>query len=66
LVPPRIKATTLESQLIHLIQELSGRTLRAKCAPQAWKARGRRPDCQDPNKLAKKLAEKLDEEHDDE
>jgi hypothetical protein len=27
-VPPRIKATTLESQLIHLIQELSGRTLR--------------------------------------
>jgi len=27
LVPPRIKATTLESQLIHLIQELSGRTL---------------------------------------
>jgi probable HAF family extracellular repeat protein len=26
-VPPRIKATTLESQLIHLIQELSGRTL---------------------------------------
>jgi hypothetical protein len=26
--PPRIKATTLESQLIHLIQELSGRTLR--------------------------------------
>jgi DNA-directed RNA polymerase len=28
LVPPRIKATTLESQLIHLIQELSGRTLK--------------------------------------
>jgi transposase len=27
--PPRIKATTLESQLIHLIQEPSGRTLRA-------------------------------------
>jgi hypothetical protein len=27
-VPPRIKVTTLESQLIHLIQELSGRTLR--------------------------------------
>jgi hypothetical protein len=26
-VPPRIKVTTLESQLIHLIQELSGRTL---------------------------------------
>jgi hypothetical protein len=26
LVPLRIKATTLESQLIHLIQELSGRT----------------------------------------
>jgi hypothetical protein len=26
-VPPRIKATTLESQLIHLIQELFGRTL---------------------------------------
>jgi hypothetical protein len=27
-VPPRIKVTTLESQLIHLIQELSGRTLK--------------------------------------
>jgi hypothetical protein len=27
-VPPRIKVTTLESQLIHLIQELFGRTLR--------------------------------------
>jgi hypothetical protein len=26
-VPSRIKVTTLESQLIHLIQELSGRTL---------------------------------------
>ena len=28
-MPPRIKVTTLESQLIHLIQELSGRTLTA-------------------------------------
>ena len=27
-MPPRIKVTTLKSQLIHLIQELSGRTLR--------------------------------------
>ena len=26
-MPPRIKVTTLKSQLIHLIQELSGRTL---------------------------------------
>src|SRR4029077_12451606 len=36
-VPPRIKATALESQLIHMIQELSGRTLSSepKCNPPA-------------------------------
>jgi hypothetical protein len=36
LVPPRIKATTLESQLIHLIQELSGRTLRLVMGGADW------------------------------
>jgi hypothetical protein len=34
------------------------RELRAKYAPETWKAQGRRPDCQDPKKLAEKLAKK--------
>jgi len=35
------------------------RSVRKNFAPQSWKAHGRRPDFQDPNKLAKKLTIKL-------
>ena len=34
------------------------RGVRTNLAPQAWRAHGRRPDFQDPNKLAEKLAKK--------
>jgi len=38
--PSSNQATSLESQLIHLIQELSGRTLRETSDPNAMFAKG--------------------------